>query len=77
MATSSARTRLLGHGFLAVMFTLGALWAALRAWGIIESGAVGWRLAIPALALLGFVSLALREARAISLARRNAGVDNL
>ncbi len=71
-ATSAARLRLLGHGLLGLMFALGGLWAVRRAWGLIESGATGPRLIITSLALLGFLSLALHEVRALALAVRSA-----
>lgn len=70
MAESSAPPRAVGHWLLAAMFALAGLWAARQAWRFWEAGGVSGRVVLLALALLGFVSLVVREVRA---ARRGAG----
>ena len=72
MTKSSTRAALVGHTVLAAMFALAGFWALRRGWALLESGEGGWQLAIPILAVLGSISLVLRELRALLAARRGA-----
>jgi hypothetical protein len=72
MAEFSARDRAVGQWVLAVMFTIAAIAAALWSWRLVRAEGLTVRSAIWVLALLGFLSLAWRSARAASLAGRGS-----
>ena len=72
MAELTARDRAVGQWVLAVMFAIAAISAGLWSWRLIRSEGFTVRSAIWLLALLGFISLAWRSARAASLAGRGA-----
>ena len=73
MAEFTARDRAVGQWVLAVMFAIAAIAAALWSWRLIRAEGFTLRSVIWLLALVGFLSLAGRSARAASLAARGAG----
>ena len=73
MAEFTARDRAVGQWVLAVMFAIAAIAAALWSWRLIRAEGFTLRSVIWLLALVGFLSLAWRSARAASLAARGAG----
>lgn len=70
MAEFTARDRAVGQWVLAVMFAIAAIAAALWSWRLIRAEGFTLRSVIWLLALLGFISLAWRSARAAALAGR-------
>jgi hypothetical protein len=73
MAEPTSRDRAVGQWVLAVMFALAAIAAAIWSWRLIRAEGVTLRSVIWLLALLGFLSLMWRNARAASLAGRARG----
>lgn len=72
MPEYSARDRAVGQWLLAVVFAIAAIAAAVWSWRLIRAEGFTVRSTIWLLALLGFISLAWRSARAASLAGRGA-----
>lgn len=70
MAESTARDRAVGQWVLAAIFAVAAIAAALWSWRLIRAEGLTVRSAVWLLALLGFISLAWRSARAASAAAR-------
>jgi hypothetical protein len=73
MADPTSRDRAVGQWVLAVMFAVAAIAAAVWSWRLVRAEGFTVRSVIWLLALLGFLSLMWRTARAASLARRGAG----
>lgn len=73
MAESTARDRAVGQWVLAIIFGIAAIAAALWSWRLIRVEGLTVRSAVWLLALLGFISLAWRSARAASVAARGGG----
>ena len=72
MAEFTARDRAVGQWVLAVLFAIAAISAALWSWRLIRVEGFTLRSVLWLLALLGFISLTWRSARAASLAGRGA-----
>ncbi len=72
MAEFTNRDRAVGQWVLATLFAIAAIAAAAWSWRLIRAEGFTVRSAIWLLALLGFISLAWRSARAASLAGRGA-----
>ncbi|HJU68759.1 MAG TPA: hypothetical protein VJ650_10990 [Gemmatimonadaceae bacterium] len=70
MAEFTARDRAVGQWVLAVMFAIAAIAAAWWSWRLIRLEGLTLRSVIWLLALLGFISLTWRSARAATLAGR-------
>jgi hypothetical protein len=70
MAESTSRDRAVGQWVLAVMFAIAAIAAAVWSWRLVRAEGFSVRSIVWLLALLGFISLTWRTARAASLAGR-------
>ena len=70
MAEPTSRDRAVGQWVLAAMFALAAIAAAVWSWRLVRAEGFTVRSVIWLLALLGFISLTWRTARAASLAGR-------